>query len=84
MLSGAKHLDFIERETLPLGLSNQGQGYAQGDRLLGQPLLSNLLSCHDLADLGFAILDQLAADVHSHAVDLTGEFERRIILRCDR
>jgi hypothetical protein len=38
MLSGAKHLVCIERETLPPGLSDQGQGFAQGDRLLGQPI----------------------------------------------
>ena len=31
----------------------------------------------------FAILDQLAADVHRHAFNLTGELEGRSLRRCD-
>lgn len=37
MLSNVKHFLFIEREILPLGPFDQGQGYAQGDSLSGQP-----------------------------------------------
>jgi hypothetical protein len=36
-----------------------------------------LLARHDNAHLGFAVLDQLAADVHCRAVDRAGELERR-------
>ena len=50
----------------------------------GPPVLLLLLPGHDLAHLGFGILEQLAADVHRHAVNCTGELERRGVLRCDR
>ena len=36
-----------------------------------------LLARHNLAHLGFGILEQLAADIHRHAVDRDGELEQR-------
>ena len=39
-----------------------------------------LLTRHNLAHLGFAIFDQLAADLHRYGVDRAGEFEGRFVL----
>jgi hypothetical protein len=36
-----------------------------------------LLPCHDQAQFGFRVLNQVSADIHRHAVDLASELERR-------
>src|SRR5207253_5475508 len=43
----------------------------------------SLLPCHDRAQLGFSVPDQVATDIHRYAVDLAGKLERRRVLRRD-
>jgi hypothetical protein len=37
------------------------------------------LACHNHAQLGFVILDDVTAEIKGHAVDRAGELERRLV-----